>query len=135
MTTKEKLVWRLSKLPTPEELRDLVKDKIITQEEAREVLFSKETIEDRDQESLKSEIKFLRELCEKLSSKSQTIETIKYVEKPYIQYEWYRPYATWCVSNSNLIGAGTTNVAYYGGGDTVLCSTSSTGDFSSISTF
>ena len=36
MMTKD-LKWRLSKLPTPDELRGLVKDKIITQEEARDL--------------------------------------------------------------------------------------------------
>ena len=47
------LKWRLSKLPTPDEVRELVKDKIITQDEAREILFSQETDEERDKDSLK----------------------------------------------------------------------------------
>ena len=55
----KKIVWRLSKLPTADELRELVKDKIITQEEAREILFNLETEEERDKKSLESEIKFL----------------------------------------------------------------------------
>jgi hypothetical protein len=39
-----KLVWRLSKLPTPSELTELVKEKIITQEEAKEILFSENDV-------------------------------------------------------------------------------------------
>lgn len=96
--TKTKLIWRLSKLPTAEELRELVKDKIITQEEAREILFSEQEEKDRDAESLKSEIKFLRELVAKLSeNRSQIITTIKEIEVPvYRRYPWYQSYTTWC---------------------------------------
>ena len=82
MTTTKKntsLIWRLSKLPTVEELRELVKDKIITQEEAKEVLFDEESFipeGDRGERSLQSEIKFLRELVEKLSKSKSEITTI-----------------------------------------------------------
>ena len=51
------LKWRLGKLPSPLEVSTLVNDKIITKEEAREILFKTETEEDRDTEGLKSEIK------------------------------------------------------------------------------
>ena len=99
----------MSKLPTVEELQTLVKDKIITQEEARNILFSEEEPktdgDSRDEKSLKSEIKFLRELVEHLSkNRTHVIETIKTVEAPYRRYPWYGPYATWC---GNL--ASTTN--------------------------
>jgi len=98
MTMMNRLVWRLSKLPTVEELLQLVKDKVITQDEAKEVLFSSETEEDRDKKSLESEIKFLRELVEKLSNdKSRIVEIIREVEKPiYIRERWWQPYYTWC---------------------------------------
>ena len=107
---KQKLVWRLGKLPSVEELRQLVIDKIITQNEAREILFNTETEEDRDKQSLESEIKFLRELVEKLSqNRSQIITTIKEVEVPYRRYPWYEPYITWynapssgCLTNATL---------------------------------
>lgn len=96
-----KLVWRLSKLPTVDELLSLVNNKLITQEEAKEILFNQETQGDRDQDSLKTEIKFLRELVEKLSQKSaQIIETIKYIETPYIKYPWYKPYDNWTYCNN-----------------------------------
>lgn len=108
-TMKKTLKWRLGKLPTPEEVTSLVKDKIITNEEARQVLFSEETEESEKIEDLKREIEFLRELTEKLSSKSSIIETIRYIEKPYIKYPWYNPYMTWCTFTDNITTTGTGN--------------------------
>lgn len=61
MSKEERLRWRLSNLPTVEELRDLVKDKIITQDEAREILFSKEA---EDISSLKKEVEVLRRIVQ-----------------------------------------------------------------------
>ena len=96
------LQWRLKNLPSTEELRDLVKDKLITVDEARKILFSENTEEDRDKKSLESEIKFLRELVDKLSKSNSTIvETIRYVEHPYIKYPWYGQYNTWCSGIGN----------------------------------
>ena len=90
MSKKEELNWRLSNLPTVEELRDLVKDKIITQEEAREILFRTETIEDKDIKSLETEVKFLKELVERLSmgyTSPVTIGFPRYYQKlPFIGY-------------------------------------------------
>lgn len=40
----KKIVWRLGKLPTIEELLSLVSSDIITKEEAREIMFIKEDI-------------------------------------------------------------------------------------------
>jgi hypothetical protein len=98
-----KLIWRLKESPSSENLRELVKDGILNKEEARQILFSSETEEDRDKESLKSEIKFLRELVEKLSNKGQIIATIKEVEVPvYKQYPWWEPYEIWCKYDVNI---------------------------------
>jgi hypothetical protein len=104
MTKKEELVWRLGKLPTPEEVQGLVKDKIITTDEAREILFSTRTIEDRDKSSLEAEIKFLRGLVETLSTdKSQIIKYITIQEPKWNLQPFYEPYKLWCGSiNSNL---------------------------------
>ncbi len=115
------LKWRLSKLPTPDEVRELVKDKIITQEEARDILFSQ--VDERDKESLEEEIKFLRTLVDKLSNKSQLIETIKYIEKPYYQYNWWKPYEVWC-SSSN-VNSSVTN-AINPGYDDAICTANGT---------
>jgi len=91
----KKLIWRLKEQPTSESLRELVKDNLLTKEEARTILFNLLEENDRDKESLQSEIKFLRDLVEKLASKSQIITTIREVEIPYKNYPWYSPYITW----------------------------------------
>ena len=98
-----KLVWRLGKLPTPEEILSLVKDKVITQDEAREILFSSQEDTQRDVKSLESEIKFLRELVEKLSqNKDQIIKYVEILKPTYIQQPWYQPYYYWCGYGSSI---------------------------------
>lgn len=94
----KKLVWRLGKLPSVEELLELVKDKIITQEEAKEVLFSQENKIERDTKSLEEEVKFLRALVSQLSQNDRTtiIETIRAVEPPWVRRPWYSFYNNWC---------------------------------------
>ena len=89
MTKNTKLVWRLGKLPTAQEIQDLVKDKIISQEEAREVLFSSETEELKDLKSLEAEVKFLKEIIESLSRGVKTTEAVKQTPLYYEKYPWY----------------------------------------------
>lgn len=104
----KKIVWRLANRPTPTELSELVKNGLMTKDEAREVLFKVEDEDDRTADSLKSEIKFLRELVERLSqSRSSIVETIKYVQTPYLGAAWYTPYQTWCTA-----GAASTSATY-----------------------
>jgi hypothetical protein len=92
----KKIVWRLKEQPTSENLRELVKDKILTNDEAREILFSSQEETERDKKSLEDEIKFLRELVEKLSqNKSQIIEVIKEIRVPYYKDYWFQPYIRW----------------------------------------
>lgn len=95
----------MGKLPSVEELRQLVTDKIISQEEMRDILFNSETEEDRDKKSLESEIRFLRELVDKLSEKryDRVYEIIKQVETPITKWDWYRPYQVWCEAKSNPV--------------------------------
>ena len=52
--TKE-LKWRLGKLPTPDEVLKLVNDKVITKDEARDILFKSEDIEEKSEDELKTE--------------------------------------------------------------------------------
>lgn len=97
MTTKIK--WRLSKLPSVEEVADLVKGGILSKDEAREILFSQESEEERDKESLKDEIKFLRELVKSLGqNRSQIASTIYLYQTPYSGTTWFQPYMTYCNS-------------------------------------
>jgi len=131
MMKKTKLVWRLGKLPSTDELCELVKSGIITQKDAKEILFNSETSEDRDKKSLQSEIKFLRDLVEKLSTnRSQIITTIKEIEVPYRKYTWYPYYSTWC--DTGMIGDATTTTADYTV-NTSSCAVS--GFFSDVKTF
>jgi hypothetical protein len=120
----KKIMWRLKEVPTSESLRELVKDGILNKDEAREILFSQEEQTDRTKESLEQEIKFLRELIDKLSTRQKVVEIIREVEKPYRIYPWYSPYATWTTENI------TTTPGYlYTDDNKHLCS------FSSINTF
>lgn len=104
MTTQ--LKWRLGKLPTPDEVTTLLKEKVITKEEAREILFNFGTEEDRDKKSLESEIKFLRQLVEELSRHQsyKLIEIIREVKPNWPNQPWYHPYATWCNSATTTAG-------------------------------
>ena len=91
----KKRVWRLKEQPTSEMLRELVKDNILTHDEAREILFNLEEQTDRDIESLRSEIKFLRELVEKLANSQKVVEIIREIESPYRSCPWWQPYWEW----------------------------------------
>ena len=125
----KKLVWRLRESPSAENLERLVHSELLTKDEAREILFSQEDA--RSDDSLKSEIKFLRELVEKLSKRDKVVEVIREIEKPYTIYPWYRPYATWINVDCSATGWDGTYTATDGG-----LSTTTTGtNFSSISTF
>lgn len=140
MTTKNKLIWRLKEQPTTESLRELVRDKILTNDEARSILFSSETEESRDKASLESEIKFLRDLIEKLSqnkpqNKPQIVEVIRQTDTPYYYNDWYKPYLYWCNTSpggsSVTLTAGTTA----SGGINALTGTTTTGSSSALNNF
>lgn len=88
----KKLIWRLKEQPSTESLRELVKDKILTNEEAREILFTSQEETERDVKSYQEEIKFLRDLIEKLSDRNKIVEVVK--EYHYTQ-PWYQPYHYW----------------------------------------
>lgn len=113
-----KLNWRLAKLPTPDEVRELVKDKIISQEEARDILF-KDTDEPKIDE-LKDEIKFLRKTVEELS-KGRTVSLVTWIygyNYPSIG-GWYQPYYTWCANACNTGATGGTLNGQYAAANTV----------------
>lgn len=103
MTTK--LKWRLANRPTPAEVKDLHAAGLLTKDEAREILFSQETDDDRDKVSLQGEVKFLRDLVQRLAtSPIQIIQTIKAIENPYTKLPWFSPYVNWAESTSNAMG-------------------------------
>lgn len=110
MTTK--LKWRLANRPTPNEVQDLFTSGLLTKDESREILFSLETEEDRDKQSLQEEIKFLRQLVQSLSSQSKIVEHIYKYQNPYQGYQWWQPYQAYCSTNSvNAIGGYTSSLS------------------------
>ena len=96
----KKIIWRLKEQPSSESLRELVKDGILSKDEAREILFSSQEEEDRGKDGLKEEINFLKELVEKLSKREQVVEIIRQVEPSWRKYDWYQPYRVWCEGSS-----------------------------------
>ena len=122
MNTKK--IWRLKTLPSVNDVITLIENKLITKEEANEILFTEQTKEST--ESLESEIKFLREIVSKLSNGQTTkiIETIREAPIYYNQFEWFKPYQVWCSS---------TTAGYTTGGVTTLSSVSSTTNLTGLS--
>ena len=128
MNTKK--IWRLKTLPSVNDVITLIENKLITKEEANEILFTEQTKEST--ESLESEIKFLREIVLKLSNNGQTIKIIETIRENPSHFGWYKPYQIWCnsattgvanvssaASTTNLTGLsgtmqGTANLASFG---------------------
>lgn len=112
----KKIIWRLKEQPTAKMLQDLFTGGILTKEEAKEILLSHTDQEEEKQiEALKSEVKFLREMVDKLSESKITkiIETIREVEKPYYRQPWYRPYEVWCKAANTDSGPITSSGTVY----------------------
>ena len=88
--TKKTLKWRLSDLPTGDEVASLVEQKVITAEEARDILFNEEKEDTNQVAALKEEVKFLRELVDTLATKHNGWMTI------YHEYRELKPrYPVW----------------------------------------
>ena len=137
MTKNQRIIWRLKEQPTAEALQKLVGAGVLKPEEAREILFSLEDVEDRDKKSLEAEIMFLRELVEKLANRNETriVEVIREVEKPWKRWDWYTPYVTWCRSNSlDANDLSTTESSKISGGSGFM-TVNIGGEFSQIKTF
>lgn len=109
MTKTTKLNWRLKELPTAEGVANLVAQKVITVDEARELLLTekdKVVIEDSTKmKALQDEVKFLRETVDKLASTRTDGYKIVYHEwQRYTPtYEpWYRQYEILCQAPSGI---------------------------------
>lgn|SRR3990167_5652669 len=121
------LKWRLGKLPTVEELLKLIENKLITQEEAKAMLFSSE--KEADVKSLQGEIEFLRHLVENLSkdNNSTIVEVVRRHERTWDKYLWYNPYLVWCTNtlgNSVIPGSGSSSINTSSSGNTVYTTAS-----------
>jgi hypothetical protein len=96
--TKKQLNWRLKDLPDAVDVAELVDKKVITPEEARQLLFNEGKDNTKRVNELEEEVKFLRELCDKLAAKSNGWTTI------VREYERYRPvYPTWYAGYSGVV--------------------------------
>jgi hypothetical protein len=111
---KTKNVWRLKDQPKTSDVLELLHAGLVTKEEAKDIIFTQQTEEDRDKKSLQSEIKFLRELVEKLSDRSKTVEIVREIQKPYYQWAWYKPYEVWCGTNTLTAGYNDGTALTYG---------------------
>ena len=106
----DKIIWRLKQQPTAESLNQLVASGILNKDEAKQILVSFQSEEDRDKRSLEIEIEFLRKLVDNLSHNNspRIVEGIKevIVERPYWEKQpWYGPYSTWCTTSTGLTSA------------------------------
>ena len=107
MTKKTSLNWRLKELPDAVDVAELVDKKVITPEEARQLLFNENGEDTNKVKALEEEVKFLRELCDTLASKSNGWTTVirEYHDyKPTYPY-WYKSYGTLM----STLGANTVN--------------------------
>lgn len=112
--------WRLSNLPSTEELRELVQDGLLSKDEARGILFTTTDEEEKKTESQETEIKFLKELVLQLTEKLGNT-TISYPINPIVikQYERYMPYyGTWCSTGAitpgnNIMSVNTASLSGY----------------------
>lgn len=146
----KKMIWRLANRPTSEDVVKLLSSGIINKEEAKEILFNFEEEGERGEKSLESEIKFLRELVEKLSkgSTTQIVEVIREIQVPYIRYPWYQPYVVWCSSSgvggryaytstgtAGIVGNNVGGLTSTAGSTNISIQPASGGKFSAIKTF
>lgn len=96
--TTKKLVWKLKDLPTGDELASLVEQKVITPEEAREIILSEEKVDSNALKAKEEEIKFLRDLVDTLARRHNGWTTI------YHEYERLTPrYPVWYTSYQPLM--------------------------------
>lgn len=98
---KKKLKWRLAELPSGGEVAELVAEGVITIDEARDMLFNEEEkIPKNKLKEFEEEIKFLRELCDKLAANSNGWTTI------IKEYRDYKPhYPTWYSAYGGVMNA------------------------------
>ena len=157
-TTKKDLKWRLTKLPTPEEVLKLLNEKLITKEEAKDILFTQEEINKCDidgtewvgditkcptcqekednstvkVEDLKAEIKFLREMVDKLAENKSggIITVVREISPFYNHWQWFHPYAVYCGTTAGTLttsGTSGTNYLTISGDNTTYATASLSG--------
>ena len=127
MTKKTSLNWRLKELPDAVDVAELVDKKVITPEEARQLLFNENGEDTNKVKALEEEVKFLRNLCDSLAAKSNGWNTIVHEYRDYrpTYPYWYKSYGTLVNGISGSINAGAVNADLkYADGSTTLSSAS-----------
>lgn len=82
--TKKDLIWRLKELPDAVDVAELVDKKVITPEEARELLFNTDKNNSKEEsEALKEQVKFLQDTIDKLIEKLNSSEKHWYFTNTY----------------------------------------------------
>lgn len=95
--------WRLKQLPTAEGVSKLVEQKIITPEQAKELLFSKPEDPDLEKTALKEQVKFLLELVEKLSHHQRGITLVPYSQTITTPLIYWKNLTTYSSGSSNAL--------------------------------
>ena len=88
---EKKLVWKFKDLPSAEAVSSLVKEKVITPEEARSILFREEVKRSDEVEALQEMVKTLSEMVKDLMSRSQSVTLVPYTKVVTVprRYETY----------------------------------------------
>lgn len=92
-----KLKWRLKDLPDANGVAQLVEQKVITQEEARQLLFNNNDYQEIERiKALEKQVEFLEELVRELSKQRIThTHSTTFIDNAVRRYEsYYRP-ALW----------------------------------------
>jgi hypothetical protein len=107
---KKKLIWRLSNLPTVEDLKTAVEAGLLTKEDAKDMLVRSEEEVPTDQlKEVKDELKLLRDLVMKIAAEPKfapitypiIFERIKEVPS-YPTRPWTSPWIHYCSSTGDM---------------------------------
>lgn len=88
---EKKLVWKFKDLPSAEAVSSLVKENVITPEEARSILFREEVKRSDEVEALQEMVKTLSEMVKDLMSRSQSVTLVPYTKVVTVPRR-YEPY-------------------------------------------
>jgi len=89
---KEKLSWRLPQLPSGEEVAALVEQKVLTTDEAREIVLKKDNKVEDDIKDLKEQVEFLKGVIQTMANNGNvnnyvtTYPTFRYTPTTPIKY-------------------------------------------------
>lgn len=106
--TKKNLIWRLKDKPSVEDVTELLKEQVVTKEEARDLLFNEAGSDSEKLRDLKKQVEYLEDLVKELSKsrvQNYPVVTPAYVEK-WIERKHWEP--SWIYYSSNVSSTGST---------------------------